>query len=197
MPPKAKFMKEEIVDAALNIVREEGIQALTARALGERLGSSARPIFTVFPSMEEVQDAVIKVARTLYKGYIERGLLDTPAFRGVGTQYILFAIEEPKLFQLLFMAEKEQIPDLTEVLMLIDESYDKILASVETSYGLAGASAERLYHHMWIYSHGIATLCATKMCRFSSEEIREMMAEVSASLIKKLKESYSAGGQEK
>ena len=197
MPPRAKFTKDEIVQAALGIVRTEGIQALTARALGERLGSSARPIFTVFQSMEEVQDAVIKVARALYKGYIERGLLDTPAFRGVGTQYILFAIEEPKLFQLLFMAEKEQVPDLTEVLMLIDESYDKILASVETSYGLAGASAERLYHHMWIYSHGIAALCATKMCRFSSEEIREMMAEVSTSLIRKIKESYSTGGQEK
>lgn len=197
MPPRAKFTKDEIEQAALGIVRTEGIQALTARALGERLGSSARPIFTVFQSMEEVQDAVIKVARALYKGYIERGLLDTPAFRGVGTQYILFAIEEPKLFQLLFMTEKEQVPDLTEVLMLIDESYERILASVETSYGLAGTSAERLYHHMWIYSHGIAALCATKMCRFSSEEIREMMAEVSTSLIRKIKESYSSGGQDK
>lgn len=197
MPPRAKFSKDEIVQAALEIVRVEGIQALTARALGERLGSSARPIFTVFQSMEEVQDAVIKVARTLYRGYIEKGLLDTPAFRGVGTQYILFAIEEPKLFQLLFMAEKEQVPDLAEVLMLIDESYEKILASVESSYGLAGASAERLYHHMWIYSHGIAALCATKMCRFSGEEIREMMAEVSTSLIRKIKESYNIGVQEK
>lgn len=188
MPPKAKFSRDEIADAALAIVRTDGIQALTARALGDRLGSSARPVFTIFQSMEEVQDEVMKAAKALYKEYIERGLLDTPAFRGVGTQYILFAIQEPKLFQLLFMAEKEHVPDLTEVLMLIDESYDRILASVEASYGLTGVSAEKLYHHMWIYSHGIAALCATKMCRFSREEIREMMAEVSSSLIRKIKE---------
>ncbi len=189
MPPRAKFSKDEIAEAALDIVRADGIQALTARALGEKLGSSARPVFTVYQSMEEVQDAVIKAAKTLYKGYVDRGLQDTPAFRGVGTQYILFAIEEPKLFQLLFMAEQEHVPELTEVLMLIDESYDRILASVETSYGLTGAFAEKLYRHMWIYSHGIATLCATKMCRFSEEEIVEMMAEVCTSLIKRIKES--------
>lgn len=48
MPPKAKFAKEEIVNAALDIVRTEGFESLTARALGSKLGSSARPIFTVF-----------------------------------------------------------------------------------------------------------------------------------------------------
>lgn len=189
MPPRAKFSRDEIVEAALTIVRERGVQGLTARALGDRLGSSARPVFTVFQGMDEVQDAVLRAAKALYKEYIEKGLQDTPAFRGVGRQYILFAIEEPKLFQLLFMAEQKHIPDLAEVLMLIDESYDRILASVETSYGLTGDSAEKLYRHMWIYSHGIASLCATKMCHFSEEEISGMMAEVSSSLIRKIKES--------
>lgn len=191
MPPKAKFSKDEIVGAALVIVREAGIQALTARALGERLGSSARPIFTVFQSMEEVQDAVLKAAKALYREYVERGLTEKPAFKGVSTQYILFAIKEPKLFQLLFMEEQEQVPDLTGVLSLIDESYDKILYSIEEEYGLVGAPAERLYHHMWIYTHGIATLCATKMCRFTGQEISEMMTDVFIGLFRRIKESRS------
>ena len=54
MPPKAKFTKEEIIAAALKITREQGIGAVTARELGARLGSSARPVFTVFSSMEEL-----------------------------------------------------------------------------------------------------------------------------------------------
>ena len=58
MPPKPKFSKEEIIAAALDLVRAKGMEGLTARELGQRLGSSARPIFTVFSSMEEVQDAV-------------------------------------------------------------------------------------------------------------------------------------------
>lgn len=184
MPPKAKFSKEEIVEAALAIVRREGADALTSRALGERLKSSARPIFTVFRNMEEVQQAVINAAKELYREYVQRGLAEKPAFKGVGTQYILFSVNEPKLFQLLFMSEHRQVPELSKVLPLIDESYEQILLSVQEGYGVEQAFAERLYRHLWIYTHGIATLCATGMCRFTGEEISGMMTEVFAALLK-------------
>ena len=46
MPPKPKFTKEEVVEVALKLVSERGIEALTARDLGLQLGSLARPIFT-------------------------------------------------------------------------------------------------------------------------------------------------------
>lgn len=183
MPPKAKFTKEEIVRAGLEIVRAGGRSALTARTLGEKLKSSARPIFTVFQSMDEVWEAVMEAVRELYTGYIEKGLAQEPAFKGVGTQYILFAIKEPKLFQLLFMAEQERVPSISEVLPLIDENYDKIVASVRDGYGLDDAAANRLYRHLWIYTHGIATLCATKMCRFTGEEISGMVTEVFKGLL--------------
>ena len=78
-------------------------QALTSRALGTYLGSSARPIFTVFKNMEEVQQDIIKSAKALYKEYVNKWLTTEHPFKGVGTQYILFAVNEPKLFQLLFM----------------------------------------------------------------------------------------------
>lgn len=184
MPPKAKFTKEEMISAALAIVREGGMEALTARALGSRLGSSACPVFTVFQNMEEVQEAVQQAVKGVYKGYIKRGLTETPAFKGVGTQYILFAMQEPKFFQLLFMTEKETVPGLDNVLPLIDENYEKILLSIEKSYGIKGKSAERLYQHLWIYTHGIAALCATNMCRFTGEEISGMMTEVFVGLLK-------------
>lgn len=183
MPPKAKFTREEIIEAALAIVREHGFSALTARALGEKLGSSARPIFTVFQSMEEVQQAVIEAAKALYKEYVDRGLSAEIAFKGVGTQYILFSINEPKLFGLLFMSEQTQIPSLTGVLPQIDESYSAILSSITNAYHVDQSAAENLYRHLWIYTHGIATLCATKMCRFTGEEISGMMTEVFKSLL--------------
>lgn len=184
MPPKAKFTREEIAKAALEIVRSEGVQALTARSLGEQLGSSARPIFTVFSSMEDVQQAIKEAAKALYKQYIERGLSEELAFKGVGTQYILFSINEPKLFQLLFMTEQDRVPDLSSVLPLIDDNYEKILLSIRQGYGFDNTAAEKLYHHLWIYSHGIATLCATKMCRFTGEEISQMMTDVFVSLLR-------------
>jgi len=108
--------------------------------------------------------------------------------KGVGTQYILFAVNEPKLFQLLFMTEQKQIPDLSGVLPLIDESYEQILLSIQDDYKICKAAGKKLYHHLWIYTHGIATLCATKMCRFTDEEISTMITEVCMSILKKLKE---------
>lgn len=188
MPPKAKFSKEEIIEAALDIVREKNSDALTSRALGTKLNSSARPIFTIFQNMDEVQHAVIEAAKLLYKEYIKKGLTEKPAFKGVGMQYILFSIKEPKLFQLLFMSEQyNQIPDLNNILPLIDENYNEILLSIENEYGISNESAKKLYHHLWIYTHGIATLCATKVCHFTSQEIGEMITVVFISLLKNMK----------
>ncbi len=82
MPPKAKFTQEEIIEAALNIVRTNGYEALTSRALGTYLSSSARPIFTVFKNMEEVQQAMIEAAKTLYKEYVNKGLKEEHPFKG-------------------------------------------------------------------------------------------------------------------
>ncbi len=184
MPPKAKFTRDEIIEAALSIVKTEGFEALTSRALGKHLGSSARPVFTVFQSMDEIQQAVIESAKALYKEYVDQGLTWEHPFKGVGTQYILFSVKEPKLFQLLFMTEQPQVPDLSGVLPLIEESYGEILLSIQNDYGISEQSAQRLYHHLWIYTHGIATLCATKMCRFTGEEISNMITEVCMSILK-------------
>lgn len=192
MPPKAKFTRDEMIEAALNIVKEDGFEALTSRALGTRLGSSARPIFTVFKNMDEVQQAVIRSAKMLYKEYVDQGLTEDPPFKGVGMQYILFSIHEPKLFQLLFMTEQPQMPDFSGVLPVIEESYEKILLSIQESYGINEARAKKLYHHLWIYTHGIATLCATKTCRFTGAEISSMLTEVFTSLLKNGKEAENS-----
>lgn len=187
MPPKAKFTKQEIIEAALNIVKTDGFEALTSRELGRYLGSSARPIFTVFKNMEEIQQAVIESAKTLYKKYVNIGLMSEHPFKGVGTQYILFSVNEPKLFQILFMTEQPQIPDLSGVLPLIEESYEDILLAIQNDYGINEHLAEKLYYHLWIYTHGIATLCATKMCRFTGDEISAMISEICKSILKEYK----------
>lgn len=193
MPPKAKFTKEEIIEAALEITRSEGFQALTARALGTKLGSSSRPIFTLFQNMDEVQQEVVNAAKELYNHRIQDALIHSTQrqFESVGQQYILFSIHEPKLFQLLFMKEQDHLPDLSGILPLIDENYESILTSIQTEYNLDHSSSIKLYQHLWIYTHGIASLCATKMCYFSSQEITEMMADIFLSLLKNIKRSNS------
>lgn len=184
MPPKSKFTREEIIKAALEMMREEGLSSVTARALGQRLGSSARPIFTVFSSMEEVQQAVLQESRKLYNQYVQRGLACKPAFKGVGMEYLRFATEEPKLFQLLFMSEQPKETDTQRVLPVIDDNYQQILASIVDEYGFNQEEAAELYQHLWIYTHGIAALCVTKTCRLTLEESSIRLTEIFTALLK-------------
>ena len=193
MPPKAKFTRAEIIDAGLAILRKRNMAAVTAREIGHFLGSSPRPIFTVFESMAEVIEGIEQKAREIYSDYIRQGLEQDIAFKGVGKAYIRFSMEEPKLFQLLFMQKRTDETDIHRILPEIDENYSVILQSITDQYPVSTEDAVILYRHLWIYSHGIATLCATSMCRFSDEKMEEMLTEVfRALLIERLKERGKA-----
>lgn len=187
MPPKSKFTKEEIVHTALAEVEKNGFDALTARTLGAALGSSPRPIFTVFNSMDEVCAAVVDSANELYNNYVAEGLKDDVPFRGVGEAYLRFAHEHPKLFMLLFMREQAEGLDERGVLDAIDQNAEKILQSVIDSYGLERKQAERLYMHLWVYTHGIAAAVVTGVCKFTDE--RTMLKDECAAMIKHIKQS--------
>lgn len=191
MPPKAKFTKEEIVTAALEIVKDEGAGALTARSLGEKLGSSARPIFTVFNSMDEVQSEVMTAAYLLYEKYEDNYIDNLKCFKGAGMGYIRFAAEQPKLFQLLFMRERNNIPNYEAVLSMIDRYYESKLQLVRDEYGFGIETSKEIYLHLWIYSHGIASLIATNICQFSEQVISDMLTDIGASIIRK----YRAEGR--
>lgn len=183
MPPKAKFTRDEILNMALYITREQGIDAVTARELGNRLGSSARPIFTVFESMDEIKELVIIKSKELYGQYVEEGLKNELAFRGVGIAYIRFAIEQPKLFQLLFMRATNESKDVSMILPIIDDNYEKILQSVQKPYCLEKKAAEKLYQHLWTYTHGIATMFATGLCSYTMEQLEERLTDVFKGLL--------------
>ena len=187
MPPKQKFTKEEVVRAALEITRREGITALTARRLGAELDSSSRPIFTVFQNMNEVQNETVLAARELYNLYVSKGLAKPNPFKGVGMAYVQFAKDEPKLFHLLFMTENGVVPELTDVLSMIDKNSSKILEAVKKEYGLDDTKAQKVYQHLWIFTHGIATLCATKVCQFGEAGISAMLDDVCRSILYKMK----------
>lgn len=183
MPPKAKFTRDEIIQTAFLIAKEEGLEKITARELGSRLGSSARPIFTVFETMEQIKAEVLRCAKDLYRQYVQRGLQQKLAFQGVGIAYITFALEEPKLFGLLFMTPDTKQTGVDQILPLIDESYEQILQSVQIPYGLNREQADMIYQHLWTYSHGIAAMCATGLCRYTTQQIAERLTEIFRSLL--------------
>ena len=175
MPPKPKFTREEIIAAALELVSEKGMSALTSRDLGARLGSSARPIFTVFNSMEEVQEAVRDAALKRFESYAEKAVHYTPVFKQVGMQMILFAKEEQMLFQLCYMTDSHNIQNFEDIYQRLGDVAYTCVDVIQRDYGLSEKYAKALFEHVWIHTFGIGALCATGMCDFSEEQIIEML----------------------
>ena len=108
MAPKNKFTKEEMVAAALRVVRAKGADGLTAKTIADELGTSTQPIFTAFGSMGGIRQAVYAAAVRVYDDYTKIGLQEKIPFLGVGTQYIRFAREEPELYRLLFLTQTQE-----------------------------------------------------------------------------------------
>ena len=177
MPPKAKFTKEQITKAALCVVSEKGAQALTAKELGAALGTSTTPIFTVFNSMQEVQDAVMLAAMERFEEYAHKAAHLGPVFKQVGMQMILFAKEEPKLYQLIFMSSISEAQTFDDIYAHLGSVADECLDVLQKDYDLSKENAKTLFEHVWIHTFGIGALCATGVCDFSHEQIAEMLTQ--------------------
>jgi len=178
LPPKQRFTRDQMTAAALTLVRREGVDALTARALGAELGTTARPVFTAFASMDDVKAATMSAARAVYDRYVDEGLLDSIPFRGVGMAYLRFARDEPRLFAWLFMTTVSSGPALEVVLPVIDANEQRILASVESSYAVGPEAARRLYQNMWVFTHGLACLTATGVSSVTDEDAQQRLTEM-------------------
>lgn len=187
VPPKPKFTKEDIVNAAMKIVAEKGINALTAQELKGELNSSASPIFTLFNSMREIEDSVRVSAMAYFNRYVGEdcgGATEVPLFKKVGIRMISFAIEEPRLYQLLFMEENKTVSTFDDLLLSLGDYAPLCIDTLEKEYSLSSEEAKKLFKNVWIYTYGLGALCATRVCNFSLEELSNMLTtEFSAMMI--------------
>ena len=175
MPPKSKFTKEEIVSAALALVREKGAEALTARELGKQLGSSARPIFTVFQGMEEVHAEVRKAAHKKFEQFVHGDMTEERNFKQIGENMLQFALEEPRLYQMVFMYESCEKRTFEKMMREWAPGMKLCVEQLRKEFGLEYKEAEVFFETVWIHTFGIGALYATGMCSFSREKLNEMI----------------------
>ena len=176
MPPKAKYTREEIIDIAVDLAAERGINALTARELGAALGTSSRPIFTAFKNMEEVLAEVRRASLERFEAYARRAMDFTPVYKELGVQMILFASEQPKLYRLLFMTEKTEAENFDDVFVNLGDMATLSVEVIQRDYELSYENAKLLFMHNWIYTYAIGALIATGVCKFSMSEIQDMLS---------------------
>lgn len=186
MAPRNKFTRDEMIEAAVRVVREKGIDALTAKALAGELGVSTQPVFTCFHTIEEAKSEVRAAAERVYDRYVQEGLRMKIPFLGVGIQYIHFAKEEPQLYRLLFLTANED--GYSNVMDALRHSQELVRDSLRQIYHIDGHAADRYFRDMWLVVHSLATLAVTGGCPYSEEEMENILTGFSISLFKAIKE---------
>ena len=175
MPPRVKFSREEIIAAALDIVRRGGMDALTARSLAAELGSSAKPVFGLFENMQEVQDEVVRAANAEYQSFLRAEMMRGayPPYKASGMAYIHFAKEEKELFRLLFMRDRSH-----EAVNENAGDTEPLIKLIQQNTGLNEQDAYIFHLEMWVYVHGIATMLVTGYLMWDWDFIDRMLTDV-------------------
>lgn len=174
MPPKVKVTKEEIINAAVDIVRNSGAQAINARTIASTLNCSTQPVFSNFATMDELRLTVVEKADILCQEYMRREVESGkfPTYKANGMAYIRFAKEEKELFKLLYMRDRsgESIPEGSKL-------NDEMESIVHNNTGLSGIDAKLFHLEMWAYVHGIATMFATSFFDLEWELVSRMLTD--------------------
>ncbi len=175
MPPKFKYTRKEIIEKATLFVSERGAEQFTARSLAAYLGVSSKPIFIQFKNMEELKNEVIFSAQKMYESYVEQEFASGKylPYKSSGIGYIRFAKEQKELFKLLFMRDRrgENIAEnREEIRPILDILMQSLSIDEDKAY---------LFHiEMWIYVHGIATMCATEYINWDIEFISKTLTDI-------------------
>ena len=174
MPPKVKITKDEIINAALEIVRINGEQAINARSIAATLNCSTQPVFSNFSSMESLRLAVAQRADLLCREYIRREVEsgEYPPYKASGLAYIRYAKEERELFKLLYMCDRfgEPLPEGNQI-------HNDMEMIVQKNTGMDEQSSKLFHLEMWAFVHGIATMFATGFLDLDWELVSRMLSD--------------------
>lgn len=177
MPPKPRFTRDEIVEAALAIVSERGADALTARELADWLGCSTRPIFTTFEDMADLRREVrTRVARDIERA-ANHDMRQSGHFLQAELRVIAFAMDEPNWYKLVFMEEGDSLSSIKDMWRDAGVSMRGYVEAIAAEYGLTLDEAEEFFTHAWMFANGMGSLCATHRVKLPSESITRLLSE--------------------
>ena len=175
MPTKIRISKEMILDAAFEIVKQEGMEKLSNRELANKLKCSIRPIYYQFENVEEMQkELYLKIEQYFYKFILDNMVEGIPKYKQVGINYIKFAKKEKKLFQTLFMSDIGLSPNA--FVSKDGEDYKEIEKLIKISADIKEEDIKDFHTKMWIFCHGIATLVANDTIKLTDNQIQDLLS---------------------
>lgn len=192
MPPTAKITKEMILNTVLEITRETGFETVNARSIAGKLNCSTRPIFTCYKNMEELKQEFLDYAYEFYSRYVIHysNSADVSPILVLPLSYIEFAREETHLFKLLFINDMdlkmEKAKDFYN-----EADNEKRAAFFSEQIGIELERGKVIFLDLFLYTHGIAVLTATKKMSLDRNSAEKMLVNVLSAVIRQEKPDWN------
>ncbi|MEH7379203.1 TetR family transcriptional regulator [Bacillus sp. JJ1533] len=168
MAPKKKFSKQQIIEAAFEIAKKEGMSNITIRKVAEYLGSSIAPIYVNFNNVDELMEAVMqKIIELSYQLLAEEN--SGKPFHDIGVASLRFAKEYPVLFRDFVLNQTNYTQNYTE------DMGQGLIEQMKGDEDLEGFTDEELMTillKMRIFTTGLSIMVASGML---PEEFNEEM----------------------
>jgi len=191
MPPKFKFTREAMIDTAFNLVRAKGWSALSTRSLADALGTSARPIYSHFKSMDELEADVAKKGVDLLYQYMTQDRTGDP-WHDHGIGYVKFAQEESCLF--LGLNDEKHIKYYKTYGEVIWNTLTESLSAYPPFQGLSDEQVYQVQLTRWLMAHGLAFQVASHPPEVWDGKITLTIQQGSIAVLDGLKRQYALQG---
>lgn len=165
MSPKTQVYNAELIlGEALDLVRKDGMGALSARSVATRLGCSVAPVYSAFGSMEGLARAILDEAARLLDASI-RAQGQERAFLAMGAGIILFARDEKRLFEALL-----EDGGANGRLARFVRELRKRLDGAPMMASLGKDRLDAVFDRMWIFSLGMASALGNGFLKETGDE---------------------------
>ena len=154
-PAKREHNAEDIVNAALQVVREQGFEKLSTRTIAEKLHSSTMPIYYSGITMPDIEKEIVTKAWAVLEEYRSK-VRTGDKVRDLIIGFVMFSKEERNLFK-CFRNEK-----LTAVnIVNAEKLFRKDIELIKDHNILGKLSPEQAMNVLiqgWIFANGLALL---------------------------------------
>ena len=188
MPPMQRFNKEDVLNTAFQLVREQGIENLNAKNIAKMLNSSTQPIYSYYENMADLKADLFNMVCECHNRCFDKVEPGKNLFVNIGMAYIDFAIDEPNLFRMMFMAQGFSGKKLTDFCTDDDDDCNESLRNmIFRQYDFSSTDVNRIFLDIWLYAHGIASMLALNQLPTPRSEIEAMLENMYNLLLKQVK----------
>ncbi len=167
--PKQKITKEMVVEAAFELARSGGMDAVMVKNIAEKLGCSVQPIYSYCKNMDGLRQDVMRRTEQFMKEYLSANINPEDFFRSTGHAYIKLSKDEPNIFQMFVLHKRDAISSLEDLYQ--SETNSEVAGYIAEGLNISMEKAKMLHMNMLIYTVGIGTILATATPGISMDEI--------------------------